>query len=195
MQMSRCSSPGCKQATETIALFISAHEEVSEKAYCRNHTQLLGFEFDVPDPRRLRLAPTASPFAECRLRAVIFHKATGLNLVLLRAPKPGNIFVFPTGFIEASCIYNLAKSAGTRQHSTHALVASAIESLGGSLIESTVAGYNIGENRYECSLLVRLPKDTSIIPCRASDAVGVSLASGIPIKVHPGLLIESRGLL
>ena len=192
MQKNLCSHPGCNQATETIALLVSAGGEVLEKAFCKKHTRLLGLAFDAPDPRRIRPSAAVDAYLECKLRAVLFHKESGLNFVLLRAPLPRSIFVFPTGFIEASSIANLAKGLRYPRPQTHALLVSAVGALGGSVTEAVVSGYDNDNNVFECCMFLRIAKSDISIPCRVSDAVGISLTSGAPIRVNSAFLTEER---
>lgn len=194
MRVSQCLITGCEEAVSLLVYTVADNHKVSGRGYCRKHVAETGIRFDVPRPSHFATNESAGSYEQCRLRAVVFEKQSGQNLIILRSVRDGRIFVIPTGFIEASTIYNLVATEMPSLPPTHRLLAKIIEALDSSFLEATVDSFDGAEGCYRARLLVHGREGDFSLACRVSDAAAIALIVNMPLSVRTQFLVDATGI-
>jgi bifunctional DNase/RNase len=189
VEESRCSSPGCRNQVTVFALCLTPNGTPSDLSLCDAHLGNLGPELMVPDPACVDTRLLGNSFEACVLKTVLFQHNVQRFTLVLESRESQSVFLFPTGFVEASWVRFIAAKASYLGPSTHDLMLNILDVLGGTLVEAVVDGYDKNTRGYECHVVVRTADGASNhVKCRASDGVAFSLASGFPFKVHKAFL-------
>ena len=189
MLQGECNVAGCKQKANTLALMQSQTGQVSELAFCKNHTQHLGGGYLVPNPAAFVPSQGLPTYVDCWLRAVIFaYGEYQQSSLVLKSMDCKSAFVVQIGYPEACSIYQAMKKTLSPTPPTHQLMGAMVEALGGFLLEAIVAGFDCGSQAYKCHLVIRTKNGIVNVACRGSDAVALSLFTPFPIRVNSILM-------
>jgi len=189
MLQADCNVTGCKHKATTLALVRSQAGQVSELAFCKDHTHHLGGGYFVPNPAAFAANPGLPTYVECWLRAVFFvYEEFQQFSLVLKGTDGKSALVVQIGYPEACSIYQAMKNAPSPTPPTHQLMAAIVQALGGSLSEAVVEGFDCQSQAYKCHLAVRTINGVVNVACRGSDAVALSLFTSLPIRVNSALM-------
>lgn len=129
------------------------------------------------------------------LSRILIRELNDYQLIELReVPEPGSLppeeprsFPIVIGLPEAQAIERRLKGLPMSRPQTHDLLASVIETLGGTIERVTVTGLH--EHTFFAELTLRLADGTSVgIDCRPSDAIALGIAVDAPIYVEESVI-------
>lgn len=163
--------------------------QVSELAVCKAHNVPPGPAYLLPNLADFAVNLGVPTYVECWVHAVSFisDEVQWYGLVLKDIDDKSDLLV-PIGYPEACAIYHEMKNSPYPTPPTHQLTATLVKTLGGSLIEAVVEGFNSQTQAYKCRLAVGTANGVVSITCRVSDAAALSLYMPLPIRVHSALM-------
>jgi len=189
MLQADCNVAGCKHKASTLALMRSQTAQVSEAAFCKDHSQHVCGGYLVPNPAAFVAGPGLPTYVECWLRAVFFVYEEFQRFSLVLNSIDGKFaMLVQTGYPEACLVYHAVKKSPSPTPPTHQLMGAIVQALGGSVIEAVVEGYDTETKAYKCHLAVRTINRVVDVACRGSDAVALSLFTPFPIRVNSTLM-------
>ncbi len=189
-----CNKPGCGKGISTLALVRSPNGELTELAFCKDHSAFLGRGYLIPNPTITDAHPLSTSYEECRLKAVLFAYGESEQFSLvLASTKAQMVFVVPIGYPEACFIYQALKHLPSPTPRTHQLMVALIQLLGGSLVEAVVEDFDTTSQAYKCHLVIGTTDGVVHVECRGTDAVALSLFTTLRIRVNSFLLGHESG--
>src|SRR5262249_28671360 len=149
MTNTTCTGPGCKNPAKVFALVIGAQGIANEEALCNEHVRSLGMDYLLRNPLTVDNPELGLGNEQCYLYGVLFEYEPQQFTIVLRAKESPSVLVVRTGYNEASAIYNYAKKVPCANPPPHVLIIAILESLGGSISEAVVYGYDKHTDSYQ----------------------------------------------
>jgi len=142
-------------------------------------------------PGRARSAAyhAASMMVPVQLSRIFIREMTDMQIIELSEIEGERAFPIVIGLPEAFAIERRLKGLEIARPQTHDLLASVIESLGGSLLRIEI--HDLREGPFFASLIVQQGEREVRIDSRPSDAMALGVAKGVPILVAEAVLDEA----
>ncbi len=122
------------------------------------------------------------------LARVLIRETNDTHVVELREVGGDRIFPIMIGLNEAAAIERRIMGQPPPRPQTHELLASVIESLGGSLEKVVIT--ELKSHTFYARLYIRRGKELIDIDSRPSDAIALGVATEVPIYVEDQVLDE-----
>lgn len=99
-----CMHPNCGQVAKVFALILTADGVPKERTYCKLHAEQIGMNYQIPNFKSNTTNEQTPNYEECRLHIILFTRDPDTYTVVLKSVNNSMVFVFETGFFEASWI-------------------------------------------------------------------------------------------
>jgi len=141
-------------------------------------------DYLIPDPRQVQIQISTAIYEVCKLHKLVFFYLRQHYFIILRSIETESVFLMQTDYVQACSIYGAINKPQSPSPLTYQLFENIIHALGGSIVEAVITGYDKSFQIYQSHLVITGTGGKVNVPCRGSDAVGISLLAETPIKVN-----------
>ena len=185
---SECNVSACSQAWSLHFTEVALRRRVREQGLCAEHGALRLDQYRTENRMGPGQRQHVDGLISFDIEMIVFDYKTNFHQVYLREVGGTRLFVFTTGYFEASTLYNAVNQRSLDRPPTHVVMANTIRSLGGRLQDVRITHCD-ADGKYYCAQLTLLHEGQKVeVDLRPTDAIALALYSEAPILISESIL-------